>query len=349
MSEADEDREQLDHFIEHVRLLLAGETMEGLDAWSRRFGELRQTSQFDLCRRLAHAIRNADLPQHGLGIVRYGEGWLYDRMGRWQDSIKAYEASLAAFRGVGIDIDTTLLTQIGSVHQDRGNMAAAGKAYQEALDSAKAPHARALVLNNLGNLALQCDDLDAAERHYGEARELLRDHDQRNYAAATHGFAAVLLARGKYPQSQELQVECLNLFLSFDDMHGAGSAVGGIATVHLYAGHYREAVHNYRAALDILLDSGDVGSVPRTLANLAIAHQELGEYDQALERLTQAIAGYEEVGDEHGEALARVNLARLYHSNEDHAAALAAAETARNVCERYGFLEQLRRLPTALR
>ncbi len=347
MPDADVD-EQLEYFIAHVRLLLEGKTIEGLDVWAQRFSELRQISQFELCHRLAHAFRTADLPEHGLGVVRYGEGWLYDRMGKWRDAIKAYKASLTAFQQAGIPLDATLLTQIGSIYQDQGDWPAAEDAYQQALAAGTDAHTRALILNNLGNLALVRDDLATAEQHYSEARELLRDHDKCNFAAATHGLAAVLLNRGRLQESQDMQVECLAVFQSLGDMHGVGSAVGGIATAQLYAGHYREAIHNYELARQIFLKTTDHVSTTRTLSNLAIAHQEFDEHDTALEYLAQAIDGYREVGDRHGEAAALVNLARLHHKNNDPTAARAATDTAKAVCEQYGFPQELLRLPPDL-
>ncbi len=347
MADTDADT-QLEYFIAHVQLLLDGKTMEGLGVWARRFGALRQISEFEFCQRLANAIRTADLPEYGLGVVRYGEGWLYDRMGRWQDAVRAYEASLAAFRRAGIPLDATLLCQIGSVYQDQGDWQAADEAYRQALAAASDEHTRALVLNNSGNLALLRHDLATAEQNYGEARELLRDDDPYNFAAATHGLAAILLDRGRLQESQDLQVECLALFQSLDDMHGVGSAVGGIATAQLYAGRTREAIHNYEQALQIFLQIADHVGATRTLGNLAIAHQELAEYDTALEYLGQAIEGYREVGDRHGEATALVNLARLHDAGSDPANARAAAEAARSYCEKNGFADELRRLPPGL-
>jgi tetratricopeptide (TPR) repeat protein len=340
--------EELEYFIEHVRLLLDGKTMEGLSVWAQRFSELRQISQFELCQRLANAIRTADLPEHGLGVVRYSEGWLYDRMGKWQEAIKAYKASLTAFQHAGIPLDATLLTQIGSIYQDQGDCPAAEEAYQQALAAATDAHARALTLNNLGNLALSREDATTAEQHYSEARELLRDHDKRNFAAATHGLAAALLDRGLLQESQDTEVECLGIFQALGDMHGVGAAVGGIATAQLYAGRHREAVHNYEVTLKIFLEATDHVGTTRTLSNLAIAHQELGDYDTALEYLTQAIDGYREIGDRRGETAALVNLARLHDRNNDSAAARTAANVAKAACEQYGFPQELRRLPPAL-
>jgi len=344
-----ESAEQLEYFIAHVRLILDGTTMQGLDVWAQRFSELRQISEFDLCQRLANAIRSADLPEHALGVVRYGEGWLYDRMGKWPEAVKAYEASLAAFRRASIPLDATLLMQIGSIHQDQGDWPKARDAYQAAVTAAADdPHGLGLAHNNLGGLALISDDLTAAEQHYAEARDLLRDRDKRNFAAATHGLAGVHRDQGRLQEAQDLDVECLATFQALADMNGVAAAVGGIALTHLYAGQPQVAIHNLEIALQISLDGKDHVAVNRTLSNLAIAYQELSEHGTALDYLHQAIDGYREVQDRHGESVALVNLARFLFANGDTVAAAQARDVARAMCERYGFLQELRRLPPEL-
>lgn len=347
------DHDHLEYFVEHVRMRLEGRTMEGLDVWARRFSELRQVSEFELCQWLASAIRTTDLPGYGRGVVRYAEGWLYDRMGEWQRSIAAYENSLQEFERAGMPLKATLLTQIGSIYQDQGDWGVAEDCYEQALSAASDEHTRGLVLNNLGNLALARDQFATAEGYFEEARELLRGADKRNFAAASHGLAVVAMSTGNFQRAQDLHVECLALFQSLGDFFGIGSAIGGIATVHLFAEKYTAAIHNYEAALQIFVDI-DPAATAKTLGNLALAHQELArtegsEYDTALGYLHEALAGYREVGDRHGEATGLVNLARLHRLREDSSAAIDCAEAAKIHCATYGFASELQRLPSDLR
>ncbi|MEU0543897.1 tetratricopeptide repeat protein [Nocardia sp. NPDC005978] len=347
------DHDHLEYFIEHVRLLLEGKTMEGLDVWARRFSDLRQESEFELCQWLVNAIRTCELPGYGLGVVRYAEGWLFDRMGEWQRAILAYEASDEEFEKSGVPLKATLQTQIGSIYQDQGRWDRAQSSYEHALESAPDEHTKGLVLNNLGNLALARDQFTTAEAYFGQARELLREIDERNFAAASHGLATVAMSLGNYQRAQDMHVECLTAFQSLGDAFGMGSAIGGIATVHLYAEKYPAAIHNYEAALQIFVEI-DPAATAKTLGNLALAHQELartegGDYGAALDYLDEALAGYREVGDRHGEAAGLVNQARLHNLRGDSAAAEESAEAAKNYCTTYGFESELRRLPPDLR
>jgi tetratricopeptide (TPR) repeat protein len=339
--------EQLEYFIEHVRLLLQGTAMEGLDAWAQRFSALRQISEFELCQRLAHAIRTADLPEHGIGIVRYGEGWLYDRIGRWPDAIKAYQESRRAFQKAKIPLDAVLLTQIGSIQQDQGQWHTAEQTYREALAAARDEHTRALVLINLGNLAVSRDDADNAESCYRDARDILGESDKRNFAAASHGLAAVLLDRGRLQESQDLQAECLALFQALNDPQGVASAIGGIATAQLHAGQPLAARHNFDTALQIHLDIRDHVGMTKTMANLGVTHQEMGELDTALEYFDRALEGYREIGDRHGEALTLVNVVRLHLRSGNQASAAAARNKAEAFCRQHGFADELHRVPSS--
>src|SRR6266702_2276392 len=105
--------DELTYFQEYVRILVQKEPIEGLRVWSRRFTQYREDGQYHLCQRLLKGIKSSDLPLYGLAIIRYSEGWLYDRIGLWQESIAAYEASLKAFQTAGISaVDLVLLTNI---------------------------------------------------------------------------------------------------------------------------------------------------------------------------------------------------------------------------------------------
>jgi len=113
--------DELTYFLEHVRLLVQKEPLEGLRVWSERFTQYREDGQYHLCQRLLTGIKSSDLPPYGLAIIRYSEGWLYDRTGHWQESIAAYEASMKAFQNAGMPVfDIVLLANIGSMYQDQG-------------------------------------------------------------------------------------------------------------------------------------------------------------------------------------------------------------------------------------
>src|SRR5260370_41327636 len=112
--------DELTYFQEYVRLLVQKEPIEGLRVWSQRFTQYREDGQYQLCRRLLKSIKSSDLPPYGLAIIRYSEGWLYDRIGLWQESIAAYEARMKPFQNIPIPVvQVDELTHIGSIYQDQ--------------------------------------------------------------------------------------------------------------------------------------------------------------------------------------------------------------------------------------
>lgn len=299
------DVDELTHLVEYIRRVLARDTMVGLREWSTHFTASRQSGAYDRCQRLLHAVKSVPLPPHGIGIVRYGEGWLYDRMGLWQESITAYRASLKAFEAVGLPLATEVWMNIGSVYQDQGDWGAAEDAYRKALDVADDPRSRGAVYNNLGGLLLLRDDLDGAAESYAQARALLRSaEDHYNYAAATVGEAGVLRDRGLFGDAQKLLMEALGIYQRLRDPHAVAMTLGALAVTYQYANEVGEAIRWYEIALAIGVAAKDQTVVVRTLANLALTNESAGDHDKALDYLEQAVEGYRELGDRHGEAVA---------------------------------------------
>ena len=165
--------DDLTYFLEYVHLQLESRPIDGLRTWSERFTQSREEGRYDLCQRLLRAVKGYDLPAYGLGIVRYGEGWLHDRTGYWQEAIAAYEDSLKALHAAGMSkLDVELWNNIGSLYQDQGHWAKAERAYRQALAIAEQQdnqHGRAQVLNNLGNLYLAQNRNEEATGCFEEA------------------------------------------------------------------------------------------------------------------------------------------------------------------------------------
>lgn len=314
------DDRKLWHFIEQVRLLIQRDPMEGLGSWASLFTQLRQAGKYELCDRLVYEIKNVeisgDLPPHGLAIIRYAEGWYYDRAGEWQEAVKTYEKALDGFGTSNLPLDVEVLTQIGSIYQDQGDFDTAEDAYQRALNAAGGrsdPHGRALVLNNLGGLCALRYDYATARRHFEEAKAIFdATNDRQNSAAAGVGIADTLRDEGRLQDAVDQLVQSLLVFRDLGNMHSMAMTVGSLALTYHIAGRRPEAIHNYQAALEILSQIKDrSGGTPQTLLNLALVLKDEDRLDQARSFMEQAVAQYVKLGDRHGESLARSALERL--------------------------------------
>lgn len=343
-----ETEARLRHLREEIRLLLARDQLEGLRRWSVIFSELRQAGRYDLCEQLLDMVKSVRLENYGKGIVRYSEGWLYDRKGDWEEAIAAYRSALDLFGQAGLPLTVEIWTQIGSLYQDQGDWTAAEDAYGKAMSAAEQrtdSHGRAMVLHNLGGLWLLRDDRQRAQRYFEAARdEFASCGDRYNEAAAIVGLADMLRDEGRLQDAVDMTTKALMIFKDLRDTKGMASAVASLALIYHIAGRLAESVHNYRAALEMFTTVNDQAGVAKTLANLALVIQETGNPDAAVGLLEQAIAEYLTIGDHHGEALARINLARLHKSRGDTDAMASAAAAAADLCREHGYEDQLLRL-----
>src|SRR5882672_3307281 len=233
---SDEAEAEFRHFVEHVRLLLEKDLLEGLKRWSEYFTELLQEGEYGLCGQLLLVVKAVRLPPHGVGIVRYAEGQLHDRGGQPRKAIAAYESGLAAFTAAGLPLDALMLVQIGSLHQDQGDWAPAEAAYERALAVAEEKqdrHGRGMVLNNLGGLHSLRNDTERAHACFGEARALFHETgDRYNYGAANVGLANALRDDGKYQDAVTALVESLTVFDELGNVRGVASTVASLALTY---------------------------------------------------------------------------------------------------------------------
>lgn len=301
----------LRHFVEEFRLLMNRDPIEGFRRWATLHTELAVQGHFDICDDLLAVIKGMDLPGYGLGILRYAEGWALDRSGDWEHAIERYEASLRAFNSVNIPLHATILTQIGSLYQDQGRFDEAQHAFEQALGHAEG-HALALVLNNLGGLHALRDQNAEAREYFEQAKILLEQTDDRyNLAAVLVGLASLARDDGELQESVNHLASAVVIFRDLGRATAMATAVASLALTYYTAGRFPEAAETYRTALAIFVAHKDRGNIARTLANLALTSAAAGDKQQAVRYLEQALAEYDEIGDQHGAAIALENLRKL--------------------------------------
>jgi tetratricopeptide (TPR) repeat protein len=341
--------DELVYFIEHARLRIGRQPLDGLSVWSSRFTEYRRQGRYDLCRRLLHAIKGVDLPTYGKGVVRYGEGWLYDRIGMWREAIRAYQSSLDAFATAGIPIQAEIWGNIGSLYQDQGLWSDAESAYQQALATATDDRARGLILNNLGGLHVLRSDAVTAIDTFTRARVLLTAADDSyNAAAAQVGLATALCDQSRFGDAQQELLAALQTYRQLEDHHALGTAIGALARAYHLAGHIAAAQTTYEVALTIFISVDDRIGIAKTLANLGLVQQQSGDLDAARERMLDALDEYRALGDHHGQAVLLINMARLHQQLNEPDQAQQAAATAQDLCQRHGYHDELQRLHAVL-
>src|SRR5579863_1097209 len=340
--------DELNYFLEYVRLLLQNKPIEGLSVWADRFTQYRKEGQYHQCFRLLQGIKSTDLPSYGMAIVRYSEGWLYDRIGRWQEAIAAYKASLHIFQKENMPIDIELWGNIGSLYQDQGLLDEAEKVYLDALavtEQRQNKRGRGLILNNLGGLYLLRHETEKSAQCFEEAVHIFRDMgDQYNYAASQVNLGSVWRDQGRLQDALNSYLASLQVYQQLGDLHGVASGMASIAFLYQFSQHTEEARAMYQQAFTLFDSIGDHVNMTKTLGNLALMEQEEGNLEQALEYFEQALAGYRDTGNRRGEAMLLVNLARLHTLRGDAEQAATLASQARILSETFDFKDQLTRL-----
>ena len=323
--------------------------LKGLGTWSKRFAVYRKEGRYDLCRQLLAGIKHKELPAYGLGIVRYAEGWLYDRLGNWQDALKAYHDSLAAFEQAGVpSIQVEIWTNIGSLFHDQGDWPNTEAAYQKALEIAeKHPSQRGMggILHNFAGLLLAQDKTKDAIEYLEKAISAYSDvKDAYNVAACQVGLGTAYLNQNRSQEALDIYIEALQKFHQIGNLHGMGMASASIARLYYLQNLYQEAELQYTEALGIFSKIGDLVQINKTLANLGLVHQEKNELEQAQDYFEQALSGYEAFGDLHGKTTCLVSLGHLHHIIGNTAEAKSFVLQAHEIATKNNYEDQLTRL-----
>jgi tetratricopeptide (TPR) repeat protein len=300
------------HFMENVRLRLENDPMDAISAWSDLYTEAARRGLHDACDELLAMVKRLPLPPQAEVVVWYAQGWMYDRSGRWEQAIRAYETALMVAAEAGLSLESELRCQIGSLYQDQGHWDRAGQEYARALDLATTEPQRAKLLNNLGNLHMLRDHNDEALRYFDEAREIFTTTgDKINYAAAGVGQAGILRDQGRLQDSVNKLVESIMIFRDLSQPKPLAAAIASLASTYHVADRLKEAAATYQTSLEVSMNTEDLATTAKTLGNLAMVWADAGKLDEALGHLKQAHAEYTALGDRHGVELAEANIARL--------------------------------------
>jgi len=182
------------------------------------------------------------------------------------------------------------------------------------------------------------DDLDAAI-----GAHLLRstDHD----VSETYAFSHVLVQQALYEElpphrRRRIHLRVAQMLESLDDAPSPAPAelarhfaLGGdrsraveyaVAAGQQAGSRYApaEAVYHYQFALQLLLETGDGPQTANVRRRLAEELYDLNRIDQAQSMFDAALARFERVGDELGQALVHAGIGRLHLGRYDSAVAL---------------------------
>ena len=128
-----------------------------------------------------------------------------------------------------------------------------------ALSEATAPILLARVHHNLGNIALDLGDYDAAREHYEAGLALRRAiAGQPQVSYSLNGLGLVAYFRGDYDEARRLHLESLALSTALDDAPRIANSLTNLGDVAGAQGDFDEARRRHEEALAVRRASGDL-------------------------------------------------------------------------------------------
>ncbi len=162
-----------------------------------------------------------------------------------------------------------------------GNTASALTLYEEALEDARQTKNYSLqghILLRMGGVHQRQGRFDEASRLYEEAYTAYKEDptDWNGVAAVWHEQGALHMAKGQYPEAEELLIEARKLRESIGDQEGLAATLNELGSIHLRMDRPQDAKAEYEKALAMRRRLGIQWQIAETLHNLgAVYHAEM--------------------------------------------------------------------------
>ncbi|KAA9153281.1 tetratricopeptide repeat protein [Amycolatopsis acidicola] len=196
---------------------------------------------------------------------------------------------------------------------------------------------QAIVLRNLGQVALYQDDYGTAQDSFEEALRLFEEAgDDRGAAIVLAGLSMVRRVNEENGPALELLLRSLELFSRIGDRHGEAVVRLAVGSLWLLRDCHATAERWFTDAYELSAEIGDRHREARALQRIAVLHQMRGNLGAARSELDRAIAIFEELGDDHCVGYAHQNLGELFLQSGDLAHARLLLVNSLSVHRRTG-------------
>jgi tetratricopeptide (TPR) repeat protein len=276
--------------------------------------------------------------------VLFRLGGLYDRMGRYSQSVERYGEAALVFRQAGLlgDMLRADFNRAG-VYLTIGRYGEARDILQRQLNLARNENMLGLTircLGNLGALELRTGNYRASQDAFNKALEILPTNSQLLLRAGLYSNLGVLAMRQR--QTEEAQ-RYFDRALRIRQESGAAEEVArtriNLAEVLREAGDATAAYKMATSAVDSLRDQSYPSSLSSALKELSRCCAALDRYDEAEKHIVKCLQLDETSGDRRGAAMCNLILGRQRLGNGDTSRALVSLESAaasfKSVGERY--------------
>jgi DNA-binding SARP family transcriptional activator/tetratricopeptide (TPR) repeat protein len=157
----------------------------------------------------------------------------------------------------------------------------------------------AIVLRNLGQVALYRDDYPEARKAFTKAHKLFTEcTDPQGAAIALAGLATVLRIVGDHNQALDCCHKALALFAQADDPHGEAVVRLATGSIWLAMGCLAPAGRWFTDAYELSAAIGDRHREAHALKRIAALHQRRGDLSAARTQLAKALKIFQDLDDE---------------------------------------------------
>ncbi|MFD3808836.1 BTAD domain-containing putative transcriptional regulator [Streptomyces sp. NPDC058619] len=241
---------------------------------------------------------------------------LFEGRGYFDEWERTHRLALEAVRAAGNTRGTAaLLSSLGVLHlgrsqkeESRTALTAALGLFQELDDR----HGLALCHRDLALLERMRGNEEGALTLYDRAlRDFDRVGDVVGRAIVLTQSAQIWMVRGQSSAAQDRLDEALGIYRSVGYTGGQARTLRRAGQLLQSQGEHERAVRTFSEVLELCRDSGDVIGEGHLLRDLGHAHAELGRGESARGFYAQALSVREQIMDQGGAAVVRLDLARL--------------------------------------
>jgi non-specific serine/threonine protein kinase len=205
----------------------------------------------------------------------------------------------------------------------------------------------------LGNMALDQGDLDAAQAHFEANRDICEETgNQTGLASANNGLGLVAYYRGDYAEARHRHEIALGIRRHLTDPVGLGNSLNNLGVTSNAERNYDIAADFIREGMAVRQANGDHGAVGYSMYALADGAFSQNRLDEARLLFNQCLDLFNQVGDQLGIAYVRSSLGYLAHDEHRDAEAAAcfaeALSIRKGLGDRRGCLESIEGIAAVL-
>lgn len=221
-------------------------------------------------------------------------------LGRYREASGARQRALAIYSAVGdLHGRQMALNNMGDLRLRFEDVEAALDYYEEAaaIKSEMGPQHKAILLGNMGNIYQRIDRFEDALESYRKALQIHREiGDRRSEVEALIGIGSTFHRVGKHNEALIHFERALAISRAIQERYEETKSLRHIGMVLSSSGRHRAAMERFREALDLANDIGEMFEKAKILEGMGSTFAQLRDQIRAQEYLNQAAGLLETLG-----------------------------------------------------